>query len=156
MFDVFEYATLNEERSERSRGTDGERQYYEVNSGETYPAVVEFLVDNMDEIGRVYAQGDAALMGKALAGDFWAGFIVRARRTVADVLAVPDRGWELALVDRADMSADKGDGDVLARAQALEAARLFFTEALHQTINNASMGIRWSKDERFRLEAEGY
>lgn len=156
MFDVFEYATLNEERTERSQGTDGERQYYEVNSSETYPAIVEFLVKNMGEIGRAYAQGDAALMGKALALDFWAGFIVRARRTVADVLAVPDGGWELALTDRADMSADRSDPDVLARAQALEAARLFFTEALHQSINNAPMGIHWSKDERYRLDAEGY
>jgi hypothetical protein len=156
MFDVFEFATLNEERTQVSQGTPGERQYYVVNPGEVYPAVVQFLTDNMGEIGRVYAQGDAALVGKALAGDFWAGFIVRARRTIADVLAVPDRGWELALVDRADLPADRDDADVVARAQALEAARLFFTEALHQAIQNAPMGIRWTKDERFKLEAAGY
>jgi len=59
----------------------------------------------------------------------------------AMVKELPVEAWDLALV---------GEKSEL-RARALEVARLWFTEKLHQTISHHSMTLHILKDDRWRL-----
>jgi hypothetical protein len=61
---------------------------------------------------------------------------------------VDTKAWELALLPRDSITDARA---VEIRAEALEIARLWFTERLHQFINHAPMELHILKDDDWRL-----
>lgn len=124
-----------------------DRGRYAVVPGEIYPATIGWITSNRDALAEALAQPDAVLITRALNGDTLAAFVVRARQNVTEALAVPVMGWQLAVVPRSQVV----DDDVALRARALETARRFFTEMLHQSVGGGALHIRILKDEAWKL-----
>lgn len=156
MFDPMEFVTVDEARTASAQDTDFQATWYEVDSSTAYPAMIDYLAEHQDEVIQLALTPDSALFGRALNGDWLAGLIVRCRQIGFVVNGVPADAWALALQARTEFPAGRRGAEVQARAVALTAARLFFTEALHQSIENAPMGVHWLRDERFRQDAEGF
>lgn len=66
----------------------------------------------------------------------------------AQAVQLPPEAWGLAFVPRDELTSQAA---IVARAQALELARLWFTEYLHQSIDGGLLEIRILKDEDWRL-----
>ena len=103
------------------------RQWFVVEPAQLYPAAVADLIEVV-EAGRQPSH-------PALIAPYH-----QAR-------ALGAGGLKTALVPRHKCPPD----DLALRAEALEVARLWFTEKLHQAIDNAPMGLHIVKDEAYRL-----
>jgi hypothetical protein len=100
---------------------------YEIDPAAAYPAALR----DMQEAAMRADQLDSAL-----------------RTILAPVQTMlTDTGIALALTPRGEVS----DDALPVRAQLLEAARLWFTERLHQAVNRAPMSLRITKKVDFRL-----
>ena len=142
--DIFKIAVEDTERNKRQN----ERNWFVIDPGEMYPAMVEFIQAQITE-GK---QGDG---------------IIRSQYYPA-AQALPAEAWQLALIPRQEVARK---ADIEARATALEIARLWFTELLHRALRwqaagmadatfwyteppegaGAPLGLRIEKDERWRL-----
>ncbi len=100
---------------------------FEVKPSEMYPAAIADLRATL-ESGRAVSGALAMYKGKAQSVDVEA--------------------WGLALLPRGDVTSSVA---IRARAVALELARLWFTESLHQSIDHAPMELRILKDGDWRL-----
>lgn len=100
---------------------------FEVEPSEMYPAA-------LDDLRR---EADSS----------W--FVSTARETYKQQAAqLPEEAWELALVPRGEVSSHAA---LVVRSQALELARLWFTECLHQHIDYAPLELRILGDADWRL-----
>ena len=104
---------------------DDDRVGFEVEPREMYPEAIAHVVE---------ATGGPRPGG--VLGTYWD----RAKQ-------LPPAAWELALRTRDECDAEQ----LAARAEALEIARLWFTEMLHAAINHKPMGLHILKDELWRL-----
>lgn len=93
------------------------------------------------------ALSDAALVQQALKGDKLALFVLKARHTAQIAVAIDPDAWDLTELARAECD---NPSVIDRRAGALEAARLFFTEALHQE-TDAPIGLHFIKKEAWQL-----
>lgn len=100
---------------------------FEVEPSEIYPAAVTDLLLALEE-------------GRAVAGAL-AMYKAQARQ-------VDTETWELAMLPRDSVTSPVA---VAARATALELARLWFTETLHQSIDHVSMELCILKNADWRL-----
>jgi ABC-type iron transport system FetAB ATPase subunit len=117
-------------------GTPGDYAAFEVQPDALYPAA---LADMKDAAARTDQLSSALRQ-----------IIMPVRELLTDA------NIALALTPKAEIvagdNAAQVDGDLSARYQLLEAARLWFTEKLHQAINHAPMHLRILKgDGSFRL-----
>lgn len=142
--DIFKIATEDKERNKRQN----ERNWFNVDPATMYPAMIEFVQAQLAE-GK---QGDG---------------IIRSQYYPA-AQALPAEAWALALMPRDEVTRK---ADIEARANALEIARLWFTELLHRALRwqaagmadgkfwhteppaeaAVPLGLRIVKDERWRL-----
>lgn len=74
-----------------------------------------------------------------------------ARLYLSDARKVPAEGWGLALRDRSEFNYQDDPEKLDARAQALEVARRWFTQALHTANDGKPIGVHILRDLRFRL-----
>ncbi len=128
------------------------RVWYEIEPDAVYPAAIAWLQKNAINFAQLANQPDKELFFAALNGDKAAAFIVQCRQFVPQnllpLLPVGDRAWALAMVPRQEF---KGDANDLAvREAALECARLFVTEVIHQATGRA-IGLHISKSEAWKL-----
>jgi hypothetical protein len=75
---------------------------------------------------------------------------VSARHYLAQARAVDPRAWDWALQDRRRWPRDPQHAEVMMRARALEVARLWFTHALHNAIEEPVM-LHILKDDFYKL-----
>ena len=142
--DVLKVVSQDTERNKRQP----ERDWYKVEPGKMYPAMIEFIVEQLDNEN----EGDG---------------IIRSQYYPA-ARSLPPNSWELALVPRQEVTKQT---DLALRAQALELARIWFTELLHRSLrwqalgvkekkiwatdppptSGASLGFQITKDERWKL-----
>ena len=142
--DIFKIAIEDTERNQRQ----SERNWFVVDPGEMYPAMVEFIQAQIAE--RETNDG-----------------IIRSQYYPA-AKALPAEAWKMALIPRQEMTRKT---DIEARATTLEIARLWFTELLHRALRwqvagmqdagfwhteppgeaVAKLVLRIERDERFRL-----
>lgn len=123
------------------------RTWYNVDPDVMYPAVIQYLAANQPALIELNKKPDADLVTLALSGDKAAHFVLKARQTVGLLNQVSAEDWDLAMQPKQDDTKFL-DGD--RRAAALEVARLFFTEALHQATAGA-IGVHILKAEHWRL-----
>lgn len=109
------------------------RTWYTFDPDVIYPAVLDWLEANRAALAAYLGRSDADLVTLALNGDEIAHFTLKARQTVAEVTALSADGFHLARRGRDEFSGSEDVGDLEVRERALEAARHFFTEALHQS-----------------------
>jgi hypothetical protein len=109
---------------QRSDSADG-RVVFEVEPGKMYPAAIKDI--NTTRI----------------ADNNWTGV----QHLDSAVRHLPARGWELAINLQMEVEPDEES----LYNNALELARLWFTEKLHQAINHAPMKLVIKKDLRWRL-----
>lgn len=110
----------------RPEKRDDGRLGFVVEPGEMYPATVDHIVTRL----KVQARPGGAL-------------------TVLydQASQLPVEAWQWALRPLADCPAGARE----ARAEALEIARLWFTETLHQAVSQQAIGLHILKDETYRL-----
>lgn len=109
------------------RADEPEVTWFEVQPGQMYPAMVRLI------------------RGSLAHNEVPDGALVPLWESAAQVT---ERGWNLALMPRdACVTFD----DVAQRTRALETCRLWFTELLHRSVDGQRMGLRITKDERYRL-----
>lgn len=111
--DIFDIVTEDVERNQREK----ERNWYIANPTDLYPAAIAYIQSQLAE-GK---QGDG---------------IIRSQYYPA-AAALPVRAWQLALMPRSEVSAK----EIEVRAQALEIARLWFTELLHRALRWKAAGV---------------
>lgn len=115
--------------------TPGDRAAFEAQPSELYPASLADMQAAVPQAGQL----STALQRIIL--------------PVRELLT--DENVALALTPKADVTAWNDTAEIsralIARASLLEAARLWFTEKLHQAVNHAPMALRILKDERYRL-----
>lgn len=142
---------------------------YEVNSSDMYPAMVAMLQDlaSAENTERVKAALSAireleakrmgyeqerilsmtpADMERGMSDEVTPNPITRIY--LPRVRRVPQGAWEMALQP---MSEDLSPENKEARAEALELARLVFTEMLQQTLDGQPLAIRLTKDDTYRI-----
>lgn len=116
-------------------GTPGERALFEAAPADLYPAALA----DMRAAAPQAAQLSTALQRIIL--------------PVRDLLT--DDNIAITLTPKADVmdwdDAAQIENALSVRASLLEAARLWFTEKLHQAVNHAPMTLRILKDDRYRL-----
>lgn len=120
-------AELSKELREGEVAAENTRQWFVVEPAQLYPAAIADLIEVV-EAGRQPSH-------PALIAPYH-----RAK-------ALGAGGLRLALVARAQCPPD----DLTIRAEALEVARLWFTEKLHQAIDHAPMGLHITKDDDWWL-----
>jgi hypothetical protein len=113
------------------------RPYYAVDPGEFYPATVAAIKAQLET-------------GKTPPRYIQAGGEIRQNPLVElyqRATKVPEQSWDHAL-EPGDNYPPKARAN---RREALEVARLWFTETLHQQLDYAPLGLHILKDERYRL-----
>lgn len=133
--------------------------WFVVDPGVMYPAAIAYLRDNLSRLVDLCELSEGELARRAFspndpdAQD--AKFILMSagRKMLFEmrdaVLAVGEASWDLAMMPYDQF--EDGDDDLLARDKVLEAVRRFWTEVLHQSVNNARMGIHTTKNEAWKL-----
>jgi hypothetical protein len=113
------------------------RDYYEVVPKKVYPATIKEITRRLalEEPPARFVQAGGEIRDNPLRDLF-----IRAG-------ALPPQAWDHALAARENFPPRARE----ARAEALEIARLWFTEVLHQQIDYAPLGVHILKDEAFRL-----
>lgn len=125
------------------------RTWYEVDTDGVYPAAVKWLKANGAALIMWSTKPEAEVAIEAFKGNSVAKFALLCRAYANQTLInVPIDGWELALLHVNDVS----EAELPIRELALEAARLFVTEIIHQAIEGKPMGVHFSKSEWFRLK----
>lgn len=133
--------------------------WFEVDPAVMYPAAIEYLKEALTRLVGLCQLSDGELVKKAFSGDDEAKFLAQSAGKamifeVRDAALAAIEGdcediWELAASPR--YLFDDEDVDLVARENILEAVRRFWTEALHQTINNGKQGIHILKNEDWKL-----
>jgi hypothetical protein len=141
---IFEIITEDTERNQR----EGERNWYTTNPNALYPAAIEYIQDQLDK--ERYGDG-----------------VIRSQY-YPTAAALPAKAWSLAMIPRDEVTETT---EVELRAQALELARVWFTELLHRALRwkaagveseaiwgseppaaaQAPLGLRIKKDDAWRL-----
>lgn len=149
--DVEKAMTDAQAAAEAAAGTNF-RTWYDIDPDLMYPAVIQYLGDSQQELIELNKQSEAQLVTLALDGNKAAHFVLKARQTISLLHQVGIEDWYLAICPRSDF--EDGTGAANASAQrrgiALEVARLFFTEALHQA-TKGPIGVHILKAEHWRL-----
>lgn len=125
---------------------------YTADPDDVYPAVIQYLRDD-PEWRLLAAEPDSTLTRFILEGSSNAAtaqFILMARQTVMEALHIPTDDWELALAPRSAFT-ERERGKLKRREAALEVARRFFTEALHQAVGQAILLHLTPRREEWRL-----
>lgn len=142
--DALDYAEREHRRD------DNERVTYQVQPRVVYPMMVAYI---RQALGETPADVTHGLRPKTVSA---------IRPLLQQAKALPPEAWELALVPRADVEAanlitrlrnrwpDK-ETALSVRGQALEIARLWFTELLHERVGYMPLRVHITKDERWRL-----
>ena len=114
-----------------------DRTYYAVDPAKVYPATVKEIVRRLDEedVPARYVQAGGEIRDNPLL------------RLFGRAKEIPPQAWDHALESRENYPAKARE----ARGKALEIARLWFTEVLHQENDYAPLGVHILKDERYRL-----
>lgn len=110
------------------------RVWYEIDPDVMYPAAIAYLKQNGGELLTLSGKSEGELATLALDGNKTAAFCLRCRTYALNNLPIEAKVWDLALVAKDDMS-DVTTNDwatIKLREKALEAARLFVTECIHQ------------------------
>lgn len=158
-FDHEAVVSVNDDRTALDKATSekaGEanhRVWYEIDPDVMYPAAIDWLKANGQELLALANTPVGDLVEKALNGDKAAAFTLKCQQYAPKNLGIIpldqwDAAWELAMTPRDEMPADSNQ--LFARELALEAARLFVTEVTHQAAGQP-MGLHISKSDRWRL-----
>ncbi len=135
-----------------ARAADNWRVWYTVDPDVAYPAALTWLSQHGATLLELASKPEKNLVLAALEGDAAAVFTLKCRsfapERVQPVLNAGEGAWECGLLPREAVA--EHAPELQARELALEAARLFVTECIHQATGRA-VGIKIAKSERWRL-----
>lgn len=127
------------------------RVWYELDPDVVYPETIKWMRNNGQLLATLAGTSTGELITQALNGVELASFTLKCQQfapaNLVPIVDVWERAWDLALTPRDEVD---DPTDLLIREKALEAARLFVTEALHQATGQP-IGIHWAKSDPWKL-----
>lgn len=123
--------------AEREKQSGDNRLWYIVNPHEIYPATIERIQEVLQT-----GQAPELVDPTSTAPNGVESLYIQEARSI------PESAWRWALEDRGNFTDPK---TIALRAQALDLARRWYTQALHVQVAGQSMGLHISGDSRYRL-----